>query len=832
MFTSPSSICRSLITWSAFSIKQICFQNLCEKYNDHYTIRSVLLPGNTRRCGECTYGSCSVSCGSEGEKKGEKQCWLVSGLTGNEIRNSRRNEECTDTCNIPCPIDKCEPCRDLGPCSETCDADGIKDGKQDCWKEDALTGDEIIGSRHERACNKTCHNLCTCGPCGSYSQCSESCGAAGTKGGTKDCWVVDGATNVEIEGSRHQETCTDTCENDCTCGPCEDFGPCSESCGAEGTKAGQKDCWAIDETTRREIPSSRHKETCTDKCENLCKCEDRCGNFGPCSESCDADGTKTGDKDCWAIDEITHREIPSSRHKEMCTDPCHNLCTCDSCGQFGQCSESCGAAGTKDGTKDCWVVDGATNVEIEGSRHQETCTDTCENDCTCGPCEDFGPCSESCGAEGTKAGQKECWAIDEVTHLEIPNSRYKKSCTDKCENLCKCEDSCGNFGPCSESCDADGTKTGDKDCWAIDEITHIEIPSSRHKEMCTDPCHNLCTCDSCGQFGQCSESCGAAGTKGGTKDCWVVDGATNVEINGSRYQETCTDTCENDCTCGPCEDFGPCSESCGAEGTKAGQKDCWAIDEVTHLEIPNSRYKKSCTDKCENLCKCEDSCGNFGPCSESCDADGTKTGDKDCWAIDEITHIEIPSSRHKEMCTDPCHNLCTCDSCGQFGQCSESCGAAGTKHGTKDCWVVDGATNVEIEGSRHQETCTDTCENDCTCGPCEDFGPCSESCGAEGTKVGQKDCWAIDETTRREIPSSRHKETCTDKCENLCKCEDGCGNFGPCSESCGADGTKTGDKDCWAIDEVTHREIPSSRHKETCTDNCFTNCPTTTTACT
>ena len=302
------------------------FENLCEKYNDYYTIRCVLLPGNTRCCDDCTYGACSVECGAEGEKKGTKQCWLVSGVTGEEIGLTRRDEECTDTCNIPCPILKCEPCRDFESCSERCDAEGIKYGKQDCWLEDALTGDEIPDSRYECSCNETCHNLCTCGPCGSYGQCSESCGVAGIKRGTKDCWVVDGATNVEIEGSRHPERCSDTCENECTCGPCEDFSQCSESCGAEGTKAGQKDCWAIDETTGNEIPSSRHKENCNDKCENLCKCEDLCGNYGPCSESCGADGTKTGDKDCWAIDEVTQVEISGSRHKETCNDHCFIDC--------------------------------------------------------------------------------------------------------------------------------------------------------------------------------------------------------------------------------------------------------------------------------------------------------------------------------------------------------------------------------------------------------------------------------------------------------------------------------------------------------------------------
>ena len=185
-------------------------------------------------------------------------------------------------------------------------------------------------------CNDTCEIPCPtekCGRCGNYGSCSESCGVDGTKQGTKDCWLNDGVTGMEIDGSRHDVQCSDKCFNKCPikrCGKCKDYGPCSESCGVEGTKEGTKACWLEDAYTGEKVAGSRHKVPCSDKCEKPCPTEEcgRCGNYGSCSESCGVDGTKQGTKDCWLNDGVTGMEIDGSRQEVPCSDTCFIECPC------------------------------------------------------------------------------------------------------------------------------------------------------------------------------------------------------------------------------------------------------------------------------------------------------------------------------------------------------------------------------------------------------------------------------------------------------------------------------------------------------------------------
>ncbi|KAI0236841.1 hypothetical protein LSAT2_012610 [Lamellibrachia satsuma] len=295
-------------------------------------------------------------------------------------------------------------------------------------------------------------------------------------------------------------------------------------------------------------------------------------------------------------------------------------------------------------------------------------------------------------------------------------------------------------------------------------------------------------CGPCGDYGPCNVKCGVDGLMTGNMECWLVSGKTNTEKPGSRNQTRCNKTCNIPCPkkeCGPCGDYGDCSESCGLVGTQNGIRECWLNDGTTGNEIPRSREEVPCNDtcyvKCPPLPVCGP-CGEYGPCSESCGKDGTKESTKDCWEEDADTRDEIIGSRHQVQCIDTCYVKCppipVCGPCGEYGLCSESCGKDGTKEGTKDCWEEDADTRDEIIGSRHQVQCIDTCYVKCppipVCGPCGDYGPCSESCGAEGTKEGTKDCWEEDADSKDEIVGSRHEVTCIGACFIECPWEPDC----------------------------------------------------------
>ena len=411
-----------------------------------------------------------------------------------------------------------------------------------------------------------------CGECGQFGECDATqCGVAGSKEGSKECWQVRDSDGVEKENSRKTVPCTEPCSIICVevCDDeCGSLGPCSESCGANGIMMGTKECWMVNEDTRVEIPSSRHTVDCDEPCFNKCPlkvCDEECGNLGPCSESCGAEGTMKGTKECWLVDADTRVEMPNSRFTIDCDETCFNKCpieVCDEeCGNFGPCSESCGAEGIMKGTKECWLEDADTHVELPNSRHTVDCDGPCFNKCPIEVCDEecgnFGPCSESCGAEGIMKGTKECWLEDADTHVELPNSRHTVDCDGPCFNKCPievCDEECGNFGPCSESCGAEGIMKGTKECWLEDADTHVELPNSRHTVDCDEPCFNKCpieVCDEeCGNFGPCSESCGADGIMKGTKECWLEDADTHVELPSSRHTVDCDGPCFIPCpTC-------------------------------------------------------------------------------------------------------------------------------------------------------------------------------------------------------------------------------------------------------------------------------------------
>ena len=117
------------------------------------------------------------------------------------------------------------------------------------------------------------------------------------------------------------------------------------------------------------------------------ECDD-CGNFGNCiADDCGGDGIREGTKECWIIEGKTGKEKPSSRQSIPCNEPCVKICEklCGDCGDFGDCQE-CGVESVMTGTKECWMVDKETNQEVPSTRKTEPCEASCFVPCPTTPC--------------------------------------------------------------------------------------------------------------------------------------------------------------------------------------------------------------------------------------------------------------------------------------------------------------------------------------------------------------------------------------------------------------------------------------------------------------
>ena len=107
---------------------------------------------------------------------------------------------------------------------------------------------------------------------------------------------------------------------------------------------------------------------------------------------------------------------------------------CDDCGNFGNCiADDCFGNGIRNGTKDCWIIEGKTGEEKTSSRHSVLCSEPCIKKCetVCGDCGDFGDCKE-CGIESVMTGTKQCWMVDKVTEQEVPSTRRTEPCEEPC----------------------------------------------------------------------------------------------------------------------------------------------------------------------------------------------------------------------------------------------------------------------------------------------------------------------------------------------------------------------------------------------------------------
>ena len=102
-------------------------------------------------------GPCNASIGFADARRGTKDCWAVDAETGNEIPGTRYTFECELACTETSLVIVCEErCQDIGPCSESCGADGIMKGTKGCKETETDTGEEIRGSRHTVDCIKPC----------------------------------------------------------------------------------------------------------------------------------------------------------------------------------------------------------------------------------------------------------------------------------------------------------------------------------------------------------------------------------------------------------------------------------------------------------------------------------------------------------------------------------------------------------------------------------------------------------------------------------------------------------------------------------------------------
>ncbi|OWF55826.1 Hemicentin-1 [Mizuhopecten yessoensis] len=417
----------------------------------------ICLPWSTWR-----NDSCSVTCGEGTSARSRTRlCPLQSCAEQSTEVDSCKKETCQSTCETTC-----SPWGNVttSPCTVTCGGGTrLHTSVRNCIHSDCVSENVMEDSCNFHACQRTCD--VDCGSWGAWSEgnCSSVCDdGIRTRYRNRTCPHQDCTKRDRQDDTCRDRTCTGTC--DLQCSPWGEWqeGNCSKSCDEgvvirtrfRGCPATVGDC-----RQKQEVESPCYLETCSDTCDVNCSLWAD-WRTGPCSTTCDTGShLRKRFRKCPA-------KIMDCEHSEQETSPCHlRTCpvTCDRlCNPWSQwmgvvCSTTCDKGvvmRTRVRTcrfqnKDCGIYENLTAPCNMG-----TCPDTCDKNCTSwSPWMEIGACSRSCGSglqtlqRVRSCGRSDCQAL-ESTHRQC----MRGICIDKIKDIRPVCQSSGTFYPHLTDC--------------------------------------------------------------------------------------------------------------------------------------------------------------------------------------------------------------------------------------------------------------------------------------------------------------------------------------------------------------------------------------------
>jgi len=611
------------------------------------------------------------------------------------------------------------------------------------------------------------------------------------------------------------DPCTvDNCYSSCFCGheeipgcvaclivdDCDDANPCTQdSCGAdftcswdcyEGAQCDDDDPYTIEDICTE---SETGNCTCTgfeidcledDDCDDGNECTDDMCYVQQCWHDC-LDGL-----DCATGDGGVCRFFPESldcvclsgcKGDEGCVD--ENPCTHDWCDSDGVCHSDCLDGlqcddGDPDTGQDVCLLEAGGECSCRGEsfvcESDNDCDDdnTCTTDiCTPSGCEHDCLWYESCD-DGDVSTTDECCRTDPDTGgCECLGLIASCDTDGDCNDMNDCTaDSC-NMGECSyqcttgKACDDGDPGTEHDQCGHNTVACHLcacqgEPPCSSDED-CDDG--NQCTQDSCGESGECVNSClmdsncddGDPSSLGDSCRPVYIAGEMGCECKGDTpciQDEDCTD--DNLCTSDLCEDTGWCKTVCDGI-IECDDQDPFTLDTVCEWSIILGCICTGPRVHCLDALDCDDgndctldTCNPQGECSHACQP-GLACDDNNPFSTADSCRFE--------------DGACTCK--GDL-ECSDDA----------DCDDTDPCTHdwCDVKGECHQD-CLDNL-------PCDDGDPLtkwdscsvspSDSCLCSGTVVSCLD--AFDCNDDNECTSDFcYNFSCLYDCRESEQCDDG-----------------------------------------------------------
>ncbi|CAG5109987.1 Oidioi.mRNA.OKI2018_I69.chr2.g4444.t2.cds [Oikopleura dioica] len=483
----------------------------------------------------------------------------------------------------------------------------------------------------------------------------------------------------------------------CDKGNWEPWGPCSTTCGEEGTRTRKRPCGSGCDADKED---ERPEET------------------GPCDAS---DCAPCPKKECDC-------SVPAcDRPKDCeCPDELKEMCAWTEWSGFCGCSASCDE-GIQARTRKCFCGDeeaiGLPQPGCEGEPQEEVpcnegpCdpTENClENGLVCSPGQwsDFGPCDAPCGETRQQTRERSCECPE-----GIPADHEECGCGETSE--CKtCRGECDNnpepwtsWSPCE--CEMENPERSRfRECDSCDDsVPLVETetcpPGECVPEMSLDDCLGDWE-----DWGPCDAVCGV-GTRTRERPCKCGQPGCPGCEETSEEEECIGD--QEPCEAGPWSEFGECDAKCDEPGQQFRNRECFCppgIDE----DHPDCG--------CESTSECKSCIGNC-----NCPTDGSGYRERVRYNPCDPNPDAPP-----EVLTEPCAEepiMCVASEWSEFGECDAECDGFGQMTRSRECACPEGADEDDEECGCGELTECKSCQGKpCNCwGEWAPWSPCDGPCG-------------------------------------------------------------------------------------------------------
>lgn len=642
----------------------------------------------------------------------------------------------TQNCNMQdCPQDcVVEQSWTVGSCSATCGG-GIKVDTRQVTTPPAFGGAACASTARTTACNqKHCPLDCKLTAWSEWTQCTKTCGAAGTQTKTR---------TIDVHPRWNGKSCGPVVDTqECHMGPCPvhcsvsewtEWTTCSKTCGT-GTKTRERTVTQFSDFGGYQCPDLSESESCkTDACPRDCDVSNW-GGWTTCSHECGGgyqsrtrDATNGGAAD-------GGKECPTTSEDRKCNPGnCPIDCAFSAfgwngiAGEWSSCSRTCGG-GIRQQRRQISRAAAFGGKPCPSRTKVESCSkDPCPVDCSMSAWSWWSPCSKSCG-KGSKTRSRTVHTRKSGSGKEcLPTSETMDCKMDSCPVDCK-QAAWGSWSTCSKFCGL-GVHTRSRKTDIEAANGGVECGSTEETKNCKlMDCPVDCKVSAWGGFDNCNVGCGG-GIQRHYRQVTVSPAHGGAQCPPLFEQKACnTQSCPVHCTVTDFADWSSCSRSCGT-GIMIRKRNVHQEAQLGGSQCPELSQARSCnTKKCPVDCEVS-AFTEWSKCSVTCGM-GFKFRTRTMTRSASADGNNCPPLTETGFCNDmECPVACLVGSWGGWTRCSKTCGH-GTKQRTRRIVRPMAHGGIPCPQVKAETPCfEETCPVDCEMGEWGGWNACSVNCG-------------------------------------------------------------------------------------------------------